>query len=159
MGPVRRPSDQHETSRVQTTAQVFTIATYQRYSGLRRGREQEVAMVMCKAPGKFRYCSNFGSSKESPFLPIELRLGPQPGFTIRYWQRKEYRAGAKGTPIENGGYQELILIKLQAADSLAPGSYILSGRLIWRMGDQGPGGVWKGNGELLETDINLPVTV
>lgn len=135
------------------------IATYQRYSGLRRGREQEMAVVVCTAPSREAYCPDFSYySQPSRFAPVAFELNPQPGFTVRYREGNHYRAQRSGTPFESGG-KDVVLFKVRAADDVPLGANVLTGRLKLRKGDQGPGGAWSGNGPIEEIEVRIPIVV
>ncbi|HEY6249392.1 MAG TPA: hypothetical protein VI685_05495 [Candidatus Angelobacter sp.] len=140
-------------------APVLLIATYQRYSSLRRGREQEIAAVVCMVPAKYQYCPDFGYPNPwERFAPVSFELNPQPGFTVGYRKGNDYRTQARGTPFESGDKQ-VVLFKLRAADDAPLGAHVLQGKMIFRRGDQGPGGVWSGNGMLEEVEVKVPIEV
>src|SRR5262249_30644998 len=52
------------------------VLAYQRYNGLRRGRDQEIAVVVCMVPGKFRYCPDFANPVRSDLAPVAFQLSP-----------------------------------------------------------------------------------
>jgi len=147
------------TTQPRSTAPVLLIASYQRYSSLRRGREQEMAVVICMVPAKYQYCADFGSPGPwDRFAPVSFALDPQPGFTVRYREGNAYRNQLRGKLFESGNKQ-VVLFKIRAAKDAPLGARVLQGELIFRKGDQGPGGVWAGNGTLEKIEIKVPVAV
>ena len=134
------------------------ISTYQRYDSLRRGREQEIAIVVCMVPGRYHYCPDYGSPNHTNIDPVAFEIVPEPGFSVRYRNNGEYKTQAQGIPLQAGDKQ-LFLVKVRAADNLLTGSHVLTAHLMLRKGDQGPGGVWKGNGVLEQMEFKLPIAV
>ncbi|HEY6971088.1 MAG TPA: hypothetical protein VJA94_17895 [Candidatus Angelobacter sp.] len=134
------------------------ISTYQRYDSLRRGREQEIAVVVCMVPGRYHYCPDYGSPNHTNIEPVAFELIAEPGFQVRYRSDDDYQSQTQGTPLQAGDKQ-LFLLRLRAADNLLTGTHVLTAHLILRKGDQGPGGVWKGNGILEQMEFRIPITV
>jgi len=148
-----------DTTKPQSASPVVLIATYQRYSGLRRGREQEMAVVVCTVPAGDLYCPNFNDSRHPDrFAAVEFELNRQPGFTVRYREGNHYRARSSGTPFESGG-NDVVLLKLRTLGDVPLGAHVLTGRMKFRKGDQGPGGAWSGNGALEEIEVKIPIVV
>ena len=138
--------------------QNLLILGYQRYSALRSGREQEFAIVVCMVSGKTPYCPDWGNPNHTGLAPVGLKLDLQPGFTVDYREEDRYKASAQGAPSTSGDKQ-VFLLKVRAANHLMAGTRMLTGRLILRKGDAGPGGVWIDNTTLEEVPVKLPVVI
>jgi hypothetical protein len=134
------------------------VSVYQRYSAVRRGGEQEIAVVICMANAHSRYCPDYGSSIRSDIAPISFQFSPSPGYTVSYWARDEYRVQSSGIPI-HAGDKEIVLLKLRTSNNLPLGRQTLEGNLTLRVGDSGPGGVWSNNGVLKEVAVKIPLTI
>lgn len=139
-------------------ARGIVVSAYQRYDSLRRGQEQEMQVMLCTAHESFPYCQ-FGSVlNQETLVPLVLEANSSPGFTIFYRQGNEYRVQTQGTPVLTGG-RKVFLLKIHASDNVPLGAHVLEGRLRFLQGDQGPGGVWAGNGVVQEIAVKIPVTV
>ena len=138
----------------------IVVAAHQRYSSLRRGREQEIKIEICRPrdalPGA-PFCFNNRTHNE-PFVPISLEIAAQPGLAIHYRRGNQYRLLPVGTPVKFDG-RSFFLVRLRATGELPLGKHLLQGRLMVLAGDQGPGGAWAGNGTMQELAVKIPVIV
>lgn len=141
------------------------VTVYQRYSSLRLGREQEMEVVLCKPAHNFLgvpYCPasvvNLDPLNQTEVQPLSLELNTPPGFTVLYREGRKYRPRSQATPLEIGA-RKVFVLRLRAPSHVPLGLHVLEGRAKFLQGDQGPGGVWSGNGVVQEIAFKVPVMI
>jgi hypothetical protein len=103
----------------------------QRYTQLRRGHDQEVAVLLCSAkPGE---CWFNDTTIKNPPVPISLQMDHAEGFTIRYGAPRHYESKAQGTPSYRGD-RRLIFLKVHASSDVGLGEHVLKGTMVFRAG-------------------------
>ena len=140
--------------------QAIIVAAYQRYSDLRRGGEQEIKIEICRAKDALpnaSFCFPLRSHDEQ-FVPLALELTSHPDIAIHYREGDEYRLAPGSRPVTLDG-RNIFLVKLHAKNNAPLGAHLLLGRLKFLVGDQGPGGVWAGNGIVQEVAVKIPVII
>lgn len=105
---------------------------FQRYTKLRRGRDQEIGVFLCRPTPKLPDCVLHLVSIEKQPLPVLLEIDPANGFTIRYGDGRHYKARQPGQPY-NLADRRVVFFKLHASNKLPPGEYILKGSLTFRI--------------------------
>lgn len=161
IGQAESQPDAHPASEAQRTdGQAIIVAAYQRYSDLRRGGEQEIKIEICRATDALPnapFCFPLRSHDEQ-FLPLALELTSHPDIAIHYREGDEYRLAPGSRPVKIDG-RNIFLVKLHAKNNAPLGAHLLLGRLKFLAGDQGPGGVWAGNGTVKEVAVKIPVII
>jgi len=102
-----------------------------RYTELRRGRDQEIAVLLC--PGEDAFCWLPDARIKNPPIPMSLQMDPAEGFTIRYGAPKHYESTPMGTPSYPGDHR-LIFIKVHAGKNVSLGEHVLKGTMVFRTG-------------------------
>jgi hypothetical protein len=103
----------------------------QRYTQLRRGHDQEIAVLLCSAkPGE---CWFNDTTIKNPPVPISLQMDHAEGFTIRYGAPRHYESTAQGTPSYRGD-RRLIFLKVHASPDVGLGEHVLKGTMVFRTG-------------------------
>jgi hypothetical protein len=104
------------------------VGFFQRYSELRRGRDQEIGVFLCRPTLRLPDCVlHF----ENQPLPVLLEMEPAQGFTIRYGDGRHYKSEQPGKPY-NLADRRVVFLKLHASSKVPPGEYTLKGTVTFR---------------------------
>ena len=112
-------------------ASKIIVTAYQRYSALRRGREQEVVIVICRSKQNSQCPLNAATETDDP-LPGSLELQPAEGFKIHYrWGDDKYDVLPGSGPAIDIGARSAFLVKIGANGKTPLGTYNLKGKLLY----------------------------
>jgi hypothetical protein len=121
----------------------------QRYTHLRRGHDQEIAVLLCPAePGD---CWFKDTTPKHQLVPLSLQMDHAEGFTIRYGAPRHYESKAQGTPSYRGDHR-LIFLKVHASEDVSLGEHVLKGTMVFRRAE-------SASAEPEKLDIEVKVTV
>jgi hypothetical protein len=121
----------------------------ERYTLLRQGRDQEVAVLLCPLRDDCRFQDKGDRSQP---IPISLRIESMEGFTIRYGYPRHYKSASQGTPAYHADHR-LIFLKVHAGTKVTVGKYTLKGTMVYRRAGDDV------SAEPQTTIILIPVTV
>ena len=126
-----------------------TVIFDQRYTQLRRGHDQEIAVLLCPAePGD---CWFMDTTLKHQLVPLSLQMDHAEGFTIRYGAPRHYDSKAQGTPSYRGD-RRLIFLKVHASENVSLGEHVLKGTMVFRRAG-------SDSGELERLAIEIKVAV
>jgi hypothetical protein len=128
-----------------------TASAHQRFDKLRRGREEEVVMLLCRSAGLHPYCPPFKLNQEW-LVPVSLELKPVEGFIVRFQQGKNFLPTQQGSAIRTPKGLAFRM-KIRAAKDAALGAHKVEGKLTFR--SAGVDGIW----ETRQMDVVIPITV
>jgi hypothetical protein len=127
---------------------------YPRYNHLRRGRDEEIVVVLCEPYRTAHNCPvNSVFSNQSGLEPLTLEMRAPEGFTVRYREGKEFRKQPQGAAVPTEIGLKVFRLKVRADDHLPLGIYTLPGKLTFRTHKAG---------QLPETqqiDVSIQLTV
>ena len=129
------------------------VSSYSRHNELRRGRDEEIVLVLCTPMRRFHYCPLSAISDQTGLEPLSLELKPSEGFTVRYREGKEFRTQQQGPAVPTEIGPRVFRLKVRASDNVALGPHTLEGKLTFMKTNAGrlP--------EMQEIDVSIPLTV
>lgn len=133
---------------------VSFVSSYTRYNQLRRGRDEEIVVLLCRPQYRGHDCPlNNLFSNQAELEPLTLQMTPLEGFTVRYREGKEFRNLQQGAAVHSGIGLKVFRLKVRADAHVPLGIYTLQGKLTFRK---------VRAGQLPQTqqiDVSIPLTV
>jgi hypothetical protein len=121
----------------------------QRYTQLRRGHDQEIAVLLC--PAEPAHCWFKDASVKNEPVPLSLQMESEKGFTIRYGAPRHYESRPFGKPSYHAD-RRLIFLKVHANKDVSLSEHVLKGNLVFR-----PAGSAAGEPERLAIEVKVAV--
>lgn len=151
---VQGPAEIHSFTQGSTAnGSAVLVSSHTRYNQLRRGREEEIAVVLCHSVSRLAGCPLGAFINQAELLPLTLELNPIEGFTVRYRRGDKFRDQQWGHAVPTWIGLKVFRLKVHASDKVVPGNYNLEGKITFRKGHAGQ------LGAIEQTDISIPLTV
>ena len=108
------------------------MQTFQRYYGLPRNRDEDVAVVLYVPKNTYGCCALTNNPKQPGIFPIKFQLQTSSAFSVRFRSGFKYKSHAPGSPIEMADGEKIVLLKLRANRDTPLGEYVLHGKLTYQ---------------------------
>ena len=125
------------------------ISTYQRHQQIRREREEELAVLVCRPKYQRAGCQLGDVAEQAKIVPVSLKLNPAKGFRVRYREGKEFRVQPEGPAVSTEVGSSVFRLKIRADKTVSLGPHVLEGKLTFQI---------RSGGSLSETQ-ELPVSI
>jgi hypothetical protein len=131
---------------------VPATTSFQRYDRLRQGREEEIAVLLCRPMQSHSFCPLIPASPQAGLVPVTLELKPEAGFTVRYRRGGKFLVQQRGAAVQTSRGLAFRL-KVRAETNAPLGEHRLEGKLTFRSVNLD--GIW----ETGQVDVVIPITV
>jgi hypothetical protein len=108
------------------------VSVNQRHDQLRRGREDEFAVVLCSPQLPYGGCGANPHPTQTGIVPVTFNIDVPAGLTVRYRQGRKYRPVIPGTPVQFAKGSKILLLKIIAAHDAPLGTQTLHGTLAFQ---------------------------
>lgn len=113
------------------------IAVDQRHDLLRRGRSEDMALVLCSPQLPYGGCGYQNHPPLKGIIPVSFRIDLPPGITSWYRSGRRYLPLPPGAPAQFQRKNGVLLLRLKAADSIPFGVQRLHGTLQYEIVEPG----------------------
>jgi hypothetical protein len=125
------------------------VSTYQRHQQLRREREEQLAVLVCRPRYQRLGCQLGDLAEQAEIVPVSLKLNRVEGFRVRYRVGQEFRIQAEGPAARTQVGSSVFRLKIRADKTAALGPHVLEGKLTLQV---------RSGGDLAETQ-EIPVSI
>lgn len=141
-----------DSSTRQQSSPIPQVSVFQRYSGLRQGRDQEILVVLCaKRPG-CPGCRFSLTQQEGGFHPLTFKLEDTDDLTISYRKGNRYMQVAANRVIEVTPKHNVIALKIRSKPDVQQGTKTVRGQLAY-----GVAGATAGSAGSLSFSVPLQI--
>jgi hypothetical protein len=109
----------------------------QRNEPLRRGREEDFAVVLCSPKLAYGGCGAEPHPSQTGIVPVSFSIDPPQGLTIQYRDGRKYRPLIAGAPVPYRRGSRVLLLRIRAGDDAPFGVQKLHGNLMFQKVEQG----------------------
>ena len=129
------------------------VTSYERHSQMRRDRDEEFVVLLCRPYGKLKECPVWNWGSADGLVPVALEMKDVDGLTVRYREGKEYVSHPEGAPVRTSEGLDAFRFKIRAAKDFPLGATTLEGKLTFQR-------IRDGKLSAPETiAVSIPVTV
>jgi len=108
------------------------LTVNERHEQLRRGREEDFAIVLCSPQLPYGGCGAQPHPPQTGIVPITFAMDVPKGLAIWYRDGRKYRPLVPGAPVSFHRGSKVLLLRMRAADSLPLGIQTLHGSLTFQ---------------------------
>jgi hypothetical protein len=108
------------------------VGSYERHGQMRRDRDEEFVVVLCRPYGKMKTCPLWSVGNADDVVPVALEMKDVDGLTVRYREGKEYVSHPDGALVRTNLGLDVFRFKIRADKDFSLGATTLEGKLTFQ---------------------------